>query len=231
MAPELPPWGRGIEHRTGFEVLGNSLALDTHSALQLGREEGINYPQGPEPLDVFRSVLRASVREIEEHPRGSLLRRFLVPGPYDRPGPAPSALVDNSYQADSEVASAVSFIHAHVVRSFQGAIAELLAAPACARIVRHLQDEGKAPGDASIYVGDLVKVGRHGRTGKVKGADIHVLVEGAGKQVGTVTLIGVGEVKSYHQRDAYLKSQLEKHVTRLPLGLIVNGRSYPRFPS
>ena len=168
---------RALAASVGLGLLGPSLGRDVGSALRAALSGGAVFADGHDALSVFRSALAVSIRDIESHPRGKLLRKFLARGPYERSGAVPKSCV-NQYLSDADVASAIAFVYSHMVNCFQGAVAEMLAANACLRLVRRLQRSGKLPKDARLYVGDSVGIRRIEGRGFLKGADIHVLTGG-----------------------------------------------------
>jgi hypothetical protein len=151
----------------------------------------------------------------------------LTEGPYEKAGKIPLKLVGRRL-TDDETASAVAFIHSYVVNSFQGCLAEILAAVPCLRIVREQQEKGIFPPHARIYVGDVVTVGLPDRKGKAKGPDLHILFErDSSEKESILAVAGLVEVKSYHKSSKQLLPQLGKHMARVGLGLRVGTMSYP----
>jgi len=211
----------------GFDVIGSDLGEDVESALQVALAGGAVFPNGTDPLSIFRQALSASIRDIESHPRGRLFQEFLRKGPYDGGGEIPAELVDQRL-SDAECASAVTFIYSHMVNCFKGAVAELLAANACSRLLKRLQENRRLPTNARLYVGDVVGVRRAKGKGRLKGADLYVLIEEDGPDAASsITVAGVTEVKSYIQSKSRLRKQLDRHVRRAKRGLQVDGVDYP----
>ena len=82
---------RSLAETVGFELVGRDLGKDVEHALQAALAGGVVFPDGTDPLSIFRRALAASVRDIESHPRGRLLREFLWKGPYHNVGKIPLA--------------------------------------------------------------------------------------------------------------------------------------------
>lgn len=76
----------------GFAVLGSELGEAVECALQDGLAGGAVFPQGSDPLSIFRHTLADSIRDIESHPRGKLFQEFLLKGPYEDAGEIPPEL-------------------------------------------------------------------------------------------------------------------------------------------
>ena len=211
----------------GFDLLGKSLGEDIHSAIQTALAGGAVFLNASDPLSIFRSTLAASIRDIETHPRGRLFQEFLWKGPYEGDGEIPQELIGKRL-SDKETASVITFIYSHMVNSFKGGITELLAAGACNRPLKELQQEGEFPSNARLYVGDVVGVHRKEGKGLLKGADLSILIEENNLQGSQgITLAGVTEVKSYFRSEDRLREQLDKHIKRAKNGLWVSGKDYP----
>lgn len=212
----------------GFDLLGRELGHDVDLAIGAAVAGGAVFQNASsEPLSVFRAALKASISDIETHPPGRLFQDFLRKGPYEGEGEAPPELREQRL-SDEDTTSAIAFIYAHMVNCFKGAITELLATAPCLAVLRQLQQDGDLPDDARLYVGDAVWTRRLRGAGLAKGADFHILIED--RTVGTpssITLAGVGEVKSYSTSEGHLTGQLEKHVCRAGKGMRVNGVDYP----
>ncbi len=211
--------------RTVLSLLGDDLRADLLASLKAGIRGEAIMPWPREPLGIVRASLAESIRAIEGHPRGELLQRFLRIGPYHGAGAIPPSEADR-FLPDDEVAAAISFIYAHVIRTFQGSLAELLAIEPVLGIVRRLQAAGELPDRARLYVGDVIAASREA-AGAAKGGDLHVLSEhGAGRSL-RVTVFGVGEVKSYPLSQRRVMDQIRRHLARAGLGLVVGERVVP----
>jgi len=64
----------------GFDLIGSDLGKDVESALQVALAGGAVFPNGTDPLFIFRQTLSASIRNIESRPRGQLFQEFLLKG-------------------------------------------------------------------------------------------------------------------------------------------------------
>ncbi len=211
----------------GFDLIGSDLGKDVESALQVALAGGAVFPNGTDPLFIFRQALSASIRDIESHPRGQLFQGFLLKGPYEDVGEIPMELVGQRL-SDAESASAITFIYSHMVNCFKGAVAELLAAKACLHLLKQLQQNRELPANARLYVGDVVGVHRAKGKGLLKGADLYVLIEEHRPDAASrIAVAGVTEVKSYIQSKRRLRKQLDQHVRRAKRGLRVDGVDYP----
>ncbi|NQT93853.1 MAG: hypothetical protein HQ559_13925 [Lentisphaerae bacterium] len=209
----------------GFSLLGEALGRDVRDALRTALTAGAIFPKGTDPISIYRAALSDSVRDIEHHPRGLLFLKFLAKGPYVDAGPIPRLLRKN-YLSDREVASVTAFIHAFMVNSFKGAVAELLAAGAAARLVRRLRREGLIRRNARLFVGDAVLARGVTGGGWRKSADLHILTDGD-KVSARIAVAGVAEVKSYFRSEQRLREQLDQHIHRASLGLRVGRAVWP----
>jgi len=205
----------------GFEILGKALGNDVEFSLEEAIAAGAVFHAGSDPLSVLREALSESIRTIEASERNILFQRFLKDGPYEDSGKIPSKMVSKRL-SDNETAAAIRFIYYRVINYFQGAIAELLAAAPCCKVLEILKKDGVLTKAARLYVGDTVGVHRQNHKGILKGADFHILIE----KPDMVTVAGVAEVKSYYKSKKKLKSQLYKHIARAKRGLRVNDTDY-----
>ena len=221
---------RSLAKSVGFELLGPLLGGDVESALNDALRAGVVFSAGTGAIAIFQETLSASIRGIESHPRGVLFQEFLSKGPYEDVGEIPPALVDRRL-SDSLTAEAIRFIYAFMVNCFKGAIAELLAARACSRLIGRLQHAGELPASSRMFFGDSVAI--HSSQGErlQKGADLHVLSTPAGwraRETTGVTVAGVVEVKSHHPSEDRVQRQLENHVRRTKKGMRVQGVDFSR---
>ncbi len=219
---------KSLADTVGFELLGPDLGYDVESALKSAMEGGAVFPDGTNPLVIFRNTLASSITDIETHPRGRLFQEFLLKGPYEDSGEIPAELVEQRL-SDADTASAITFIYSHMVNCFKGAVTELLATKICVQLVKRLQRSGQLPSNARFYIGDSVKVHRVGGKGLLKGGDQHILIEeGRAGEDSSITVAGVTEVKSYIPSHRRLRKQLDRHLRRTKLGLRVDGVDYPK---
>lgn len=188
---------KSLAYTVGFELLGPDLGYDVESALKSALEGGAVFPDGNDPLVIFRNTLGSSITDIETHPRGRLFQEFLLKGPYEDSGQIPEELVEQRL-SDADTASAITFIYSHMVNCFKGAVTELLATKICAHLVKRLQRRDQLPSNARLYIGDSVKVHRASGKGLLKGGDQHILIEeGRSGEDSSIAVAGVTEVKSY----------------------------------
>lgn len=131
--------------------------------------------------------------------------------------------------SDGESASAITFIYSHMVNCFQGAVTELLATKACSHLQKQLQQDGKLPVNARLYVGDVVSVHPARGKGLLRGADMYILIEEHRRPdaSSSIAVAGVTEVKSYIPSGSRLREQLDQHLRRATQGLRVDGVAYP----
>ena len=210
----------------GFELVGSDLGGDVESSLSAALAGGAIFPEGTDPLVIFRKTLASSITDIETHPRGRLFQEFLLKGPYEDSGEIPTELVKQRL-SDGETASAITFIYSHMVNCFKGAVTELLATNTCMLLVKRLQQSGQLPSNARLYVGDSVGVHRLSGKGLLKGGDQHILIkEGRLGGDASIAVAGVTEVKSYVPSQSRLSEQLNRHLLRAKLGLRVDGVDY-----
>jgi len=215
-----------LHDTVGFNLIGRDLGRDARSSLQAALRGGTVFAKGTTPMAIFREALAASIRQIENHPRGRLFQEFLRRGPYEDVGPIPRALVRQRL-SDEQVASAITFIYSHMVNSFKGALTELLAAKPCLQVLRQLRHEGRLPSKAQLYVGDAVLARRASGRDHLKAADLHILVDRPSRHsVPGMIVAGVTEVKSYVISVDRLQRQLQGHLARARRGLRVGGTEY-----
>jgi hypothetical protein len=218
---------QSLAETVGFDLLGPDLGSDLKFRLKTALGKGTIFKGGTNPLSIFRTVLRASIREIETHERGRLFQRFLRFGPYEGDGDVPPKLSAQRL-TDVDTAKSITFIYSFMVNSFKGAVTELLAAIACQQLVGRMCLSGALPKSARLYVGDTVMILREPRGGVLKGADMHVLVVREQKLGSSnITLAGVVEVKSGHRSPDDISRQLERHILRAGCGLRVADFDYP----
>lgn len=214
-----------VSSQASFDLLGKGLGLDVRAAIRTATAAGVVMPWKGGVLTVFRACLMESIRDIERHPRGRLLQQFLSIGPYFDSGPIPRKRAAK-FLTDNETASAISFVYAFVVRSFQGRLAELLAIPAMLQILRRLKQRGVVPSRTSLYVGDSVMARTRDRTTFAKGADFHMLVKSSKLDSARISVPGVGEVKSFIGNPEDLIPQLKRHLSRIAIGIRLCEREY-----
>ncbi len=206
----------------GFEILDKQLGRDVKASIQTALAEGAVFKGVSKPISIFHQALETAICDIESHPRGDLFQEFLRKGPYENTGAIPSNLYKHRL-SDEQTASVITFVYSHMVNCFKGAVAELLAAVPCCRILKRLKSEGLLAENAKLYVGDVVGVHRPNHKGILKGADLHILIEESHRYV---TVAGVAEVKSYFKSAKSLTKQLNGHVSRTRNGLLLGNVDY-----
>lgn len=206
-----------------FDLLYEPLAGSVSSSIAQAMKAGAIFDRGQTPLEVFRFAVDDAIRDIHSHPRGDLLRRFVTIGPYERDGPIPSEL-ETLRLTDQETAKAIGFVFSWMVNSFQGRLAELLAAATVATMLHDFKKRGSLPDSARLYVGDAVAAPRTKGNGRAKAADLHVLSR-LGNEPRHVTVHVLGEIKSYSIPESRARRQLALHLARARRGLILAGES------
>ena len=213
-----------LANTVGFDILGSVLGRDVRDSITESLKAGAQFA-ARRPLSVFRSALAESIRDVSLPPHGLRLQRFLKDGPYEKTGRIP-AKFRGQRLSDQETAAAIAFIYSFMIPCFQGQLAELLAARACAQLSTQLQHGGRVPAGAHWYVGDAVQVPKVRGRAAAKAADLHLLVlDNIIRD--QVTVAGVAEVKSYRGRQREVTGQLDKHVRRLAHGLRIRGEDFP----
>jgi len=221
------PDSESLADTVGFRLLGSGLGKDVESALQFALRGGAVLANGHDALSIFRQVLKASIRDIELHPRGKLFRDFLLKGPYDHDGEIPTTLVGERL-SDADTSSAIAFFFSGMFNSIKGSLTELLAVKPCLYLMRRLKEANKLPQSARLFVGDSVGIHRATGKGLLKGADLHILIEEPRPDSASrIIIAGVAEVKSYIQSESRLRDQINRHLHRVKQGLQVIGVDYP----
>jgi hypothetical protein len=128
---------------------------------------------------------------------------------------------------DRRTASAINFIFGSMMSAFKGALAELLAAKPLTAFVSSLRSARKLPSDARLYLGDTVKAPSLRGRGAAKAADLHIL---SISEHGYL-LLGVGEIKSYRNRQREVSEQIDKHLIRARERLIISGNPASASPT
>lgn len=207
-----------------YDLLPEGLAVDLFSSVSSALEGGTVFEYGSAPLHVFQHAVDGAVRDIRRHPRGQLLQRLVTQGPYEREGAFPAELM-GSRLTDEETAKAIRFVFSWMVNSFQGRLAELLAAGPILDVLAGLKSRGEVPESARVFMGDVVTAPRVATAGHAKAADIHILTVGDdGDDNPRVLAHALGEIKSYAISERLVRRQLCKHIERSRSGLIVRGR-------
>jgi hypothetical protein len=206
-----------------FDLLHEPLAESVRSSLQRALAAEAVFEYGSSPFDVLQHAVDGAIRDIRRHPRGELLRRFVDQGPYEREGPFPHELT-GSRLTDDETARAIRFVFSWMVSSFQGRLAELLAAGPMVDVLDGLKERREVPGSARVFIGDAVTAPRVSGAGRAKAADVHILSMTDGGDGGSqATVHAMGEIKSYPIPERRARRQLGMHIARGRLGLTVRG--------
>ena len=150
------PGTAGLAETVGFEQLRPPLAKEVEAALTAAIEAGVVFEAGPSPLRIYQAAVAESIRDVEAHPRGRLLGRFLRLGPYEDGGPIPKEVAGERL-SDEDTALAIRFVHSFMVNTFKGHLAELLAARPVARLARDLQTSRRLPPETTVFAGDVVR--------------------------------------------------------------------------
>lgn len=213
--------GLTLTEPIGIDLLDRDLADDVILSIEHALDHGVVFPAGNSPLTIFQASVADSIRDIEAHPKGALLQRFLTDGPYEGDGPIPAA-VSSKRLSDAETASAVAFVLSHVVNSFKGALAELLALRPCVQLTDELKRGGRIPQETRIFAGDAVAV-RTSRGHFAKGADLHLLRDPRQNSPSGEPwdVVGVVEVKSARYSQPRIMRQVRGQLTRCRLGIRV----------
>ena len=112
-----------------------------------------------------------------------------------------------------------------MVHSFQGRLAEMLAVEPIDNIFYRLKKKNQIFNKSRLYLGDVISAKQLHNNRKAKAADFHIIKFNKTKN-DTVTILGVGEIKSYRPSMPQLKLQLNKHITRLKKGIYISDKFY-----
>lgn len=181
---------------------------------------------GKSVWQVFDASLKASIRNIEDHPRDNLFSRLIKYGPHNPDDPRALTSDGKTMLSDPECGKAVEFIFSHMVNRFKGELAELLALEPCISLFEQFRKEGRLPENSRLYWGETVQEQcfSNGLSKKRwgKGADgLFAEVDASRVQVH-----GVVEVKSMRLGAKRILGQIEHHLLRLTGGIRIEGREY-----
>ena len=181
---------------------------------------------------VFKQALDASIRNIEEHPRGKLFRRLIEYGPHNPDDPESLTSNGKSILSDPECGKCVQFIFSHMVNRFKGELAELLSVEPCLELVNKHLKEGILPGTINLYFGDMIQQRRRTRAADersniqwgsfTKGADGLIVEKRKSLNDNCkhkLNIHGVIEVKSMSLSTKKVLAQIKNHISRLHGGL------------
>ncbi len=104
--------GKALSDSVDFGLIGVALGGDVKTAVRSALAAGAIFPNGGDPVSIFRSTLADSIRDIERHPRGQLFRDFFTKGPYVDGGRIRKRERER-FLTDAEVASVTAFIRKH----------------------------------------------------------------------------------------------------------------------
>ncbi len=210
-----------------FDLIGGTLGQDVRRSLEEALAGDAIFDGGGTPLDIFRRAVDAAIRDVSSHPRGELLQRFLVEAPYERDGDIPDELAAHRL-TDNETAAVTAFVRMFMVSSFQGRLAELVAAAPAVHLLRRLQQGGAISRNANLYIGDAVMAPQTNGRGRAKAGDVHVLERSLSEDgAEAVKVCAVGEIKSHRDGESKVHHQLKQHLARCQHGLTVEGKSFP----
>jgi len=186
--------------------------------------------------DVFEHALKTAIRDIEQHPRGKLLRRLIEYGPFVADDTELPAADDESTLSDLECEQCVKFIFSHMINRFKGELAELLTLEPCLDLVRRLQEDGSLPDGIVLYMGDMVQERRRIEGGTVepwgsfaKGADgliVEVAPAPHDSARSELKIHGIIEVKSMIRSKRKLLAQIRHHRDRLRGGVKLDATTW-----
>ena len=92
--------------------------------------------------DTFDLILENSIRDIENHPRGTIFQRLIEFGPLNPDETDLSKYPVETYLSDDECIAAINFIYSHIINRFKGDLAELLAIKPILQLKENLEREG-----------------------------------------------------------------------------------------
>jgi len=229
------------ENQKILNIIGSKpLASDIHKSIAVALESSFVHIIGSETVwDVFKLSLDASIRDIEEHPRGKLFRRLIEFGPLNSNNPKALVCDGETVLSDAECGSCLEFIFSHMINRFKGELAELLALEPCTILFQKLQQEGRLPLGIEYYWGDIIQERRRPeklsrefniRWGSfTKGAD-GLLVEQIDvkhdKNYNLLKIHSVVEVKSMIRSKRKVINQINNHIFRLGGGVKLNEKEY-----
>ncbi len=221
---------------TGNEPLASAVCRSVATAL---RSRVAHVDGGKTVQDVFTRSLNAAIRDIENHPRGKLVRRLIEFGPPDPDEPEATTSDGETTLSDPECGLCVDFICSHMVNCFKGELAELLALEPIVRLIKRLRQEGRLPPGVHLYWGGLVRQRRrvservrntNGAWGSfTKGADgllVKQELTHARHSRRSLVVHGIVEVKSMARSMQQVLDQIERHKMRLLGGVRLGSQEW-----
>ncbi len=142
-----------IVNEISFDFLPIEMSRDLKSSIEFGISNDVKFLSSYDSLSIFRNAVAQAITDIEE--RGVILCRFLKNGPYWEDGEIP-VKYSNLCLSDEETRKAISFIYGHMVNSFQGQLAELLAIKPCVALIKNLSLHKRPLTEASLFIGDSI---------------------------------------------------------------------------
>ena len=124
-----------------IDVLGPDLRSAVLESVAEAIDAGAVVAGEPDAKGQFTVVVRRAVTNLQR--RAQLLMDFLERGPYEGQEDFVPSEMACKRLSDSETAGAVRFVYYHVVNTFQGALAELLAASEFARFALREFSDGR----------------------------------------------------------------------------------------
>lgn len=204
----------------GRRPISQSLYQSIGSSLKSTR---IHLPGGNSVREIFERSLKAAIRDINDHPRGELFRRFIEYGP-EYP-PDPSTNNGKSFSTD-ECRSMINFIYSFMVNRFKGDLAELFSIEPILDTIDEFIKKGSLPDDVQFFFGETVwervcKKGNDQTYGAfAKGADGLIVCTSSGEaNAKCVSIKGIVEVKSSCLTNSDILEQIRKHAARMQGGL------------
>jgi hypothetical protein len=214
--------------------LASSVAVTVRAALRSPLAELV---EGQTAWDIVKASLNAVARDIADHKHRQLLERLFLHGPAPYYDPEKPRSDGKTQLSDPECGLCVEFIFSDMISRFKGELAELLAIGPVLELLGELIDAGRLPTTTRVYWGDVIRERRRitSAAGSVswgsyaKGAD-GLLVDQNHREhanrKGKPTVRGIVEVKSMSLSTPQIMAQIEKHISRLPGGLMLGGSEW-----
>lgn len=195
-------------------------------------------------INIFHNTLENSIRNIEKHPKGVLLKRFIEFGP--KPNKSTDNIANKKlFLSNNELIDCLNFIHGHIINSFKGELAELLSIKPCLELLKKLKKNNKVSKGVELILGNeikekcILKKKRNIWGYYLKGAD-GLFVEKKIKGIennNRISVCGIIEIKSMYRSKKAMLCQVENHIKRLNGGIKINNIEYflngihPKNPS
>jgi hypothetical protein len=200
------PAAAAIRDRIATVIGDVALADDLMNSVQ--RSSGSTVGSVLSVDDRFREALDAARVDVQQDPRGQLLA---------------SLLQDDAELTNEQVIRCLRFIYWHMINTFQGDLAELLAMGTVSECIADWASEGLLPSDAQTIWGRAVRMRSAKRpTGWLKGADA-VVVSADDRRL---IIHAAVEIKSYPVSQARAGRQLRSHLRRFGGGVKIGSRAW-----